>query len=446
MKQPVDFIFTPLDTDIIPYYRLVLRGISQICFQSNELTGLFFLAAVLTTSPISFAYLLVAAILAPAGRMLMGERGPILTTGLPGLNPCLMALSLSSFFHTGWTNLGMWGVLIIGVISVIILVKLCVAILPFPPLALPFIIIFWLIYALEPTIDVLQLKLPQIAISSAIHPLIAVLFSLGQAIFSPNMWSGLLFLCGLLLSNWRHGIIAFVGAAIAALVSYYYRDVDPSSVNFGLYGSNGVLAAVSVYVFCGGHFRLSILGSLLATIFIPLVASFGVQTLSAPFVLTTWLMLGMGWIDNHWFKVRFVNTVSSTTAQHREMSDECTLTHSIVIDNLAEQTKKLRTTNEWKPFRQGVSAHWLYHEDHSGAAAVLLRYEPGARVMLHEHLGYEHMFVIEGDQFDENGSYPAGSFVIHPPGTKHSPGSKEGCVALLIYEKGVRFVKSETNL
>jgi hypothetical protein len=33
-----------------------------------------------------------------------------------------------------------------------------------------------------------------------------------------------------------------------------------------------------------------------------------------------------------------------------------------------------------------------------------------------------------------------GSFVIHPPGTRHSPGSRKGCVALLIYEEFVRFV------
>ena len=58
-------------------------------------------------------------------------------------------------------------------------------------------------------------------------------------------------------------------------------------------------------------------------------------------------------------------------------------------------------------------------------------------------VGYEQMLVLDGDEYDENGSYPAGSFVINPPGTKHSPGSKGGCIALLIYEKAVRFVDPE---
>jgi len=98
---------------------------------------------------------------------------------------------------------------------------------------------------------------------------------------------------------------------------------------------------------------------------------------------------------------------------------------------------------DWKPFRPSVTAHWFYQEEDGGASAGLLRYEPGARVPLHEHVGYEHLLVLEGDQFDEDGTYPAGSFVIHPPGTRHSPGSVGGCVALLIYEKAVRFVEPE---
>jgi anti-sigma factor ChrR (cupin superfamily) len=117
------------------------------------------------------------------------------------------------------------------------------------------------------------------------------------------------------------------------------------------------------------------------------------------------------------------------------------LTVPMVISNLLKQVDELRDKDgDWQPFRPGVTAHWLYDEGHSGAACVLLRYEAGARVALHEHLGYEQMLVIEGDQFDEEGSYPEGSFVIHPPGTRHSPGSVGGCIALLIYEKAVRFV------
>src|SRR5690606_38684922 len=150
MREPVDYIFPPVTSGAVPFWRLVLRGCSQLCFQSNELTGAFFFVAALVASPIAFVYLLIAGIMAPAGRMMMGEREQVLATGLPGLNPCLIALALPAFFQTGWTNAGMWIVLFVCVAITIVLVRLCVAVLPFPRLALPFLLVFWALCAAAP--------------------------------------------------------------------------------------------------------------------------------------------------------------------------------------------------------------------------------------------------------------------------------------------------------
>lgn len=301
MKPPVDYVFPPVTSGQLPYWRMVLRGISQMCFQSNELTGLFFLAAVLVASPISAAYLLVGGAMAPGGRMLLGERGPVLATGLPGLNPCLIALALPAFFETGWTNLGMWAVLVVCVAITIVLVRVCVATLPVPTLAFPFLIVFWALSALAPHLDVVRPISFASTAGATFEPIEAVLLSLGQALFSPAVLSGMLFATGVLLSNWRHGLLAIFGATIGTVVSYYYRDVDPGSADLGLYGFNGVLTAVAVFVVCGGKLRLSILGALIATMLMPAIADLGVQTLSAPFVFTTWLMLALGWIEDKWF-------------------------------------------------------------------------------------------------------------------------------------------------
>jgi urea transporter len=300
MKPPVDYLFSPVDVDAVPYWRLVLRGCSQLCFQSNELTGLLFLAAVFVASPISAAYLLVAGIMAPAGRMLFGEPKDIVASGLPGLNPGLVALALPAFFHTGWSNVGMWGVLVASIVVTSLLVSLLLTFVPFPISAFPFLLVFWMLCALAPQLDFLQ-PITHTPVDFTFHPLVAVLHSLGQALFSSSIWSGVLFLIGVLLSNWRHGVIALMGAVIGTLVSYYYRDVDAGSVNLGLYGFNGVLSAVSVFVICGGQLRLAILGALIATILTPAIADLGLLTLAAPFVFTVWLMLALGWAGEHWF-------------------------------------------------------------------------------------------------------------------------------------------------
>ncbi len=246
--------------------------------------------------------------------MLLGEKAAVLETGMPGLNPCMVALALPAFFETGWTNVGMWLVLSACVVSAVVLVRLCIAVLPFPTLVLPYLIIFWILHALAPHLGVLQPIALVPPTATGFEPVRAVLSSLAQALFSPSIWSGILFAAGVLLSNWRHGLIAICGAMIGSTVVYYYRDMNPADVNFGLYGFNGVLTAVAVYIFCGGKLRLSILGALVATILTPVVAGFGVQTLSAPFVFTTWLMLALGWFEDHWFALPTAPTSTSSSA------------------------------------------------------------------------------------------------------------------------------------
>jgi anti-sigma factor ChrR (cupin superfamily) len=90
-----------------------------------------------------------------------------------------------------------------------------------------------------------------------------------------------------------------------------------------------------------------------------------------------------------------------------------------------------------------VEIYRLYGNGLSGPSAALLRYRPGAKVPPHEHVGYEHVFVLEGAQQDHNGVFKAGSFVINSPGTRHAVVSDDGCIVLVIYEKPVRFLDDE---
>lgn len=98
----------------------------------------------------------------------------------------------------------------------------------------------------------------------------------------------------------------------------------------------------------------------------------------------------------------------------------------------------------WQPYRDGVDIHRLYGDGKSGPLAALLRYAPDARIPLHEHQGYEHIYVLSGSQTDGHGVYKKGTLVIHKPGTQHQLHSEEGCVVLAIYEKPVKFINEET--
>lgn len=98
----------------------------------------------------------------------------------------------------------------------------------------------------------------------------------------------------------------------------------------------------------------------------------------------------------------------------------------------------------WQPFCEGVEIHRLYASG-DAATASLLRFHPGGRVQLHEHAGFEHIFVLSGSQVDENSKSEAGSLIINPPGTSHSILSENGCIVLAIYEKPVKFLSGPKN-
>lgn len=93
----------------------------------------------------------------------------------------------------------------------------------------------------------------------------------------------------------------------------------------------------------------------------------------------------------------------------------------------------------YEPLRPGVDILYLYKDVASGASSALLRYEPGAWVPEHRHEGYEHVFVLSGEQRDARGTYPAGTFVINPPGTSHDISSAGGCLVLIIWQRPVVF-------
>jgi anti-sigma factor ChrR (cupin superfamily) len=92
---------------------------------------------------------------------------------------------------------------------------------------------------------------------------------------------------------------------------------------------------------------------------------------------------------------------------------------------------------EWTPWREGVDICRLYGDASVGRSAALLRYAPNAQVPLHEHEGFEHVFVLSGAQEDALGVYPTGSMVVNPPGSRHRVRSPQGCIVLVLWEHPV---------
>ena len=88
----------------------------------------------------------------------------------------------------------------------------------------------------------------------------------------------------------------------------------------------------------------------------------------------------------------------------------------------------------------GVERKMLERDgDEVARATSIVRYAAGSAFDAHSHDMGEEFLVLKGTFSDEHGDYPAGTYVRNPPGTSHSPHSKDGCtifVKLRQFEDG----------
>jgi anti-sigma factor ChrR (cupin superfamily) len=120
------------------------------------------------------------------------------------------------------------------------------------------------------------------------------------------------------------------------------------------------------------------------------------------------------------------NPVGTSHAPFSEVG--CTLLVKLQQMHPADQQRLvIDTTNSaWHPgLVQGLEVMPLhgYGSEH----VALVRWAPGTRFQPHVHPGGEEILVLEGVFQDEQGTYPAGSWLRNPPGSVHRPWSEAGC-------------------
>lgn len=111
--------------------------------------------------------------------------------------------------------------------------------------------------------------------------------------------------------------------------------------------------------------------------------------------------------------------------------------NDFVIDFDFPTDIKLPETLEFVPYqkglREGVDIAVIFDEtkdNPKGPDLAFLRYQPGAYVPGHVHMGYEAVLVLQGDYIENGQTFTAGNYIVRAPGTCHSMASKNGCTIL----------------
>lgn len=263
-----------------------LNGFGQIMLQSSAIAGMLFLAGIGMNS----AWMAVAGIAGAlagiiTGRVCMGNSDD-LGQGLYGYNGALVGIALLFFYGP---SLSCFALILLGAALSSVLMR---AMLRWadhlPPFTAPFVLSAWAMLMVAGFAG-----MERIAVGDAPSPggdIAAVLRGLAQVMFQDSWITGIVFFAGLALASRQAAAWALIGSAVG-LVAARGLGYSPSLAEAGLFGFNAALAAIAL----GGRFRdnamLPLAGILLSTVIAQWFLLAGLPALTAPFVLSSWLVI-----------------------------------------------------------------------------------------------------------------------------------------------------------
>ena len=300
---------------LLRFVDLNLRGVGQVMFQDNPLSGLLFLAAIAWGSVAAGAIaVLVGCVLALLAATLtamwLRADARSLASGLYGYNAVLVGLALPTFLLPSPL---LWCYVVLGgAVSVVCMLGTVnvtrawnVAALTFP-----FVLVSWLLLLASYGFAGLpggtlpfanQIEPIDPAAANLLDPaafVSGVLHSVSQVFLKGDGVSALLFLAGLAVSSLPAAAFG-LGGALLAVVSAHALGAESELISAGLMGFSPVLTAIALgavfyapsprviaYAALGTVFTVIVQGALNV-----LLTPFGIPTLTAPFVLATWLFL-----------------------------------------------------------------------------------------------------------------------------------------------------------
>lgn len=292
-----------------------LRGVGQVMFQDNPMSGLLFLAAVAWGSfaggvPAVFGASVLGVIVATLTAMWLRVDTSALHAGLMGYNGVLVGAALATFIApSAW----LWVYVALGAaISVVTTLATANALKPYGVAALtaPFVLVTWiLLLATHSLGNLAGTALPDAALATPIESVAAtrvgvgefvqgVARSISQVFLKGSAVAALLLLAGLAVNSLA-AVVAALGGAILAVLVAHALGAESDLVTAGLLGFSPVLTAVAVATVFNAPGGRVIAYAALGTAFTVIaqlacnvaLAPLGIPALTAPFVLVSWIFL-----------------------------------------------------------------------------------------------------------------------------------------------------------
>ncbi|MDJ0519176.1 MAG: urea transporter [Trichodesmium sp. MO_231.B1] len=292
---------------LLDFINASFRGIGQVGFANNPISGLLITLAICIQSPWTAFMLVVGVVAATWTGFLMNLDRPSVRNGVFGLNGALVGLALGTFSPWGnGTGNWLWVLVVIvcAALSTVLMEYLgnwMAAKLGLPSMAVPFQIVTYsflaiAIYIPQPFFEFgAPPPFPPAESLDGMSILSALITGIGQIFFSDNLVSAVLIIIALALCSPMGALVGSLGSAIGLLVAILV-GVDRDVVYAGLLGYNSALTAISIggifyapnrqsiLFACGGAFGAAVVEWLLNVALAPL----GLPILAVSFHLGTY--------------------------------------------------------------------------------------------------------------------------------------------------------------
>lgn len=267
------------------FIQTVLRGIGQVMFQNNIYSGILFLGGIFYNSWLLGLAAVLGTIISTAAAQILKYPKQDIQNGLYGFNGALTGIAVFCFFEV---NAMTFSALVLGAFLSTPLSHFLKKLIS--PFTAPFVLVTWfLIYSL---LFLFQIPLLSATAPTETHLQIASALgnSFGQVMFQKNVITGILFVLAIFINNKLMAVYALFAAILGSLSGCVFGE-SVDHINSGLMGYNAILCAIAL---CGKKRSdfLWITGAIILSTFLNIVlAKTGIITLTAPFVLATWIIL-----------------------------------------------------------------------------------------------------------------------------------------------------------
>jgi urea transporter len=305
------------DHSTLGFVDWVLRGIGQVVFQNNPLSGAVILAGIFYNSWIYGTVCLFGTIISTLTALLFKADKGMIKDGLFGFNGALVAIALVAYTSSNFTtgnlpNLHLWYYIFISAVFTALIVPTFSAILgphKVPGLTMPFVLATWFFLAA-------LLQFSTIEVSNALKPTSPAHFTgptpeytwitwfhgifmgIGEIFFQDNWVTGVIILIGIAINTRISALMALMGSTIAVAVAVLFGAHD-GAIRDGLFGYNAALTAIAL----GGFFLVLNVPCFIYTVIGVAITArawasmgiflgpSGIPVLTSAFVFVTWLML-----------------------------------------------------------------------------------------------------------------------------------------------------------